>query len=321
MKRVILVGKIPPPLGGVTIHVQRLKELLEQSENYLVDYIDVQRFWKLFICKRGCTNEIIHLHTSRTIVRLLIYIIAKLTNRELVVTFHSYRNKSKSQITLDRYISKKIYKVIAVGEDLFRLLQNEYKFNNLELVNPFIPPTKNELQVEIQSEKRFNGGEKTLCINAYTIIKEKNKDIYGLMDTLNLLIKFREYYNYKLNLYVVVGGVSDNQFYNEIKDYIVKEELDEFVKIIIGEPLIPYLKISDIFIRPTLEDSFGISIAEAVYLGKHAISSNVCKRPEGSYVYKDEKGLEKYLLYCLKSDIETDKNIIFDNEQYLQLYE
>lgn len=319
VKRVLLVGKIPPPLGGVTIHVQRLKELLEQSESYSVDYIEVRRFWKLLFIKRSYENEIIHLHTSRTVVRLLIYIIAKLTNRKLVTTMHSYRNKSKIQIIFDRYISKKISKTIAVGENLFSFLKDKYKFRNLEMVNPFIPPTKNELKVTVQSDKLFKGQGKTLCINAYTIIKEKNEDIYGIMDTLILFNKLRKYHN--LNLYIVVGGVADNHFYNEIKGYISSMKMNEFVKVIIGEPLIPYLKISDIFVRPTLEDSYGISIAEALYLGKHAIASNVCIRPEGSFVYRDKVELESLLLKLLNSDIDIEKNIIFDKERYFQIYE
>jgi glycosyltransferase involved in cell wall biosynthesis len=38
----------------------------------------------------------------------------------------------------------------------------------------------------------------------------------------------------------------------------------------------PILKKIDLFVRPTLSDNFGISIAEALHFGKKAIASDVC---------------------------------------------
>ena len=48
----------------------------------------------------------------------------------------------------------------------------------------------------------------------------------------------------------------------------------------------PLLKYATVFIRPTLSDSYGISIAEALYVGTPAVASDVCKRPVGTILYK-----------------------------------
>ncbi len=48
-----------------------------------------------------------------------------------------------------------------------------------------------------------------------------------------------------------------------------------------------YLKKSDIMIRPTYSDAYGISIEEAIYFNCRAIVSNVCNRPEGTILFEN----------------------------------
>ena len=51
------------------------------------------------------------------------------------------------------------------------------------------------------------------------------------------------------------------------------------------------IKISDLFVRPTRSDSFGISIQEALFCNVPAIASDVCIRPEKTILFRsgDEK--------------------------------
>jgi len=43
---------------------------------------------------------------------------------------------------------------------------------------------------------------------------------------------------------------------------------------------------SDIFVRPTAVDSYGISVAEAIHFKVPAVASDVCPRPEGAVLFK-----------------------------------
>ncbi|MDF9507906.1 glycosyltransferase, partial [Bacillus cereus] len=49
----------------------------------------------------------------------------------------------------------------------------------------------------------------------------------------------------------------------------------------------PLFKKSDIMIRPTYSDAYGISIEEAIYFNCRAIASNVCNRPEGTILFEN----------------------------------
>jgi len=53
-----------------------------------------------------------------------------------------------------------------------------------------------------------------------------------------------------------------------------------------GPEFWPITKQSDLFVRPTTSDSFGISIQEAISAGTPAIASNVCIRPEGTILFE-----------------------------------
>lgn len=52
-----------------------------------------------------------------------------------------------------------------------------------------------------------------------------------------------------------------------------------------------YLSEADLYVRPTLEDSFGIACADAIEFGVPVIASDVCKRYSGVQVYNTEEFL------------------------------
>ncbi|MDC5080049.1 glycosyltransferase, partial [Acinetobacter baumannii] len=52
-----------------------------------------------------------------------------------------------------------------------------------------------------------------------------------------------------------------------------------------------YLSKADLYVRPTLEDSFGIACADAIEFGVPVIASDVCKRYSGVQVYNTEEFL------------------------------
>lgn len=61
----------------------------------------------------------------------------------------------------------------------------------------------------------------------------------------------------------------------------------------------PLFKQSDLMIRPTYSDCYGISIAESLYFDSPAIASAVCDRPEGTVLFKnrDTDDLYKKVYY------------------------
>ena len=61
---------------------------------------------------------------------------------------------------------------------------------------------------------------------------------------------------------------------------------------------------SDIYVRATTVDSYGLAVAEAISLGVSAVATNVCARPAGTVVYDvtAENGLYETLVSVLAGD-------------------
>lgn len=57
-----------------------------------------------------------------------------------------------------------------------------------------------------------------------------------------------------------------------------------------------YLSNADLYVRPTLEDSFGIACADAIEFGVPVIASNVCERYSGVHTYELKSDEEFYEL-------------------------
>jgi glycosyltransferase involved in cell wall biosynthesis len=107
--------------------------------------------------------------------------------------------------------------------------------------------------------------------------------------------------------------ICDLNIYDRFKIYTNKTSL---------APLYPKV---DLFIRPTITDSYGISVEEALEAGIPAIASDTCERAEGAILY--ETGNIKELCYkvdsvmkgLLKATVKrNNKNGKLD--EYLTLY-
>ena len=51
--------------------------------------------------------------------------------------------------------------------------------------------------------------------------------------------------------------------------------------------LYPIIQKSDIFVRPTNTDGYGVSLAEAIHFNIPAVASDVCPRAEGTILFKN----------------------------------
>jgi glycosyltransferase involved in cell wall biosynthesis len=79
-----------------------------------------------------------------------------------------------------------------------------------------------------------------------------------------------------------LATIGDQMYYQRIID-----GLDEHIYMLTGDyPLWPIFKYADCFIRPTYNENFGISVAEALYCQVPVVASNVCMRPRGTILYQ-----------------------------------
>lgn len=307
-----MVGKLPPPYGGITIHSKRLYQTLYEND-YNVYFINIKKnkfIMQLYQIIKIKRNGIIHIHLSNLLVILLITLLAKLTLKKVVVTFHSFRNKNFFHKLVTVFILLISNKVIAVGNTVESDIKKiNFKKNNIKMINSFIPPTKEELlnlRVPIEIFNKLDNSSFKIAINAYQLILEKGTDLYGIKT--GILLAERLIQNKKdIQLYICLGSIGNKKYYYELIEYIQLAKLEERIHFIIGYELLPILSKIDLFVRPTTSDAFGVSIAEALFLQKSVIASDVCERPDGTIIYH-AGNLDE--LYQKTEEVIENKNLI-----------
>ena len=125
-KSIRIIGKTPPPIGGVSIHIDRLyKNLLEDKsfDVYLTDFNKFDNFSIiLFMLKKfflGFKERVVHYQLTNLYFLVFVYLISKLhfNKNKIVYTIHG------EGFAL-RFAKKKI-----VSRAVFR-----YVFNNIDCI-------------------------------------------------------------------------------------------------------------------------------------------------------------------------------------------
>jgi glycosyltransferase involved in cell wall biosynthesis len=306
MKRILLVSPFPPYIGGVSVSVKRLYDILikagyevtkydTQLANTHLNKFKVLKFIKflflplfLLIHKKF---DVIHFHVSGIIPKLYVALWRGLFSRKtkFIVTLHGQAGnilKSASGV----YSLDKFDRIICVKEGDCLLMPENLKFKAVE-IPAFIPPAMTRtysrlpcnLNVPDQSSFR-------MLISGFIVINEKYNDLYGFLDAINLLDKLRKSGRNAELILVVLGYNFDRkmaEYLKRLKSDCIIRGLDKQVCWIEGVAmeLWPLLKKVHVLLRPTKSDGDALSIRESLFLKIPVITSNVVPRPSGSIVY------------------------------------
>src|SRR5690606_23935188 len=84
-----------------------------------------------------------------------------------------------------------------------------------------------------------------------------------------------------------------------IDNYNIKDSIE----ILFDENLVDYVHNCNFMVRPNLTDGYGVSIQESLDIGVPAIASDVCVRPKGTILFKNNslEDLNEKVDYILKT--------------------
>lgn len=310
--RVLIIGKIPPPIGGVTIHVQRLLQFLTKKK---IRYFFLKlNLLNLLLFPIYLWNaKTIHLHSSSLLVQLYIVKLCNLFKKKSIITIHGnvYRYNIR-QLNLVKIVIKKCKIPILLNKESFEFA---LKLNsNSKLISSFIPPVVDEglrkkVVDDIASLKKVY--LKVFCTSATGVTYDKNGlEIYGIIDLIFLFSKIQ-------SLCLVICDPS-----NQYSIYCMRNNI--FIPknvYFISKPhsMFSVLRIVDGLIRNTSTDGDSIAIKESLYLNKFTFATNVVSRPTGTIIY--ERGKYEDLILKLESHNKSFDNLILDGSQeILNLY-
>lgn len=180
------------------------------------------------------------------------------------VFFHS------SDPNFHRDLSDKYFKefdnVIAVGKNVQEMLKENFpsEKEKIALIKNYIDPDNiKNLSEEYTIDTNIDNG-KTIITSVIRVDKEKGADL-----VVEAAAKLKEQ-GLMFKWYIVGDGSQRDEIELQIKKNNLEKEI-----VITGykENPYPYIKVCDIFVHPTYEESFGLAILEALILGKTVVST------------------------------------------------
>lgn len=310
--RILIIAILPPPIGGVSIHIRRLLDNLEASE-IEASFVKTHHLLKWYSIKALFKHKNIHVHSSNSYIRFALALVCLLLNKNSFLTYHGNLGRYNRIRNLADSIAIRLYRCpIVINQLSYR---KAIKLNKAtQLASPFIRPTAFEPLPDVVQQQIFNLKSQVhtvFCTNATSAdIFKDGREIYQISD----LIKFFGRYPH-LGLII-----SDPSGRNEM---LLKEKALKISSNIIVISTVhdfnSIIKLSDVMIRFTTTDGDSLSVKEALSQGKPVIATNVVDRPKEVYLVDDNiQSLEKLILNTTSWNHPDFREDGFD--QLLQIY-
>ncbi len=312
--KIALVGPYPPPFGGVSIHIQRLKErLIERGikctvydvKNMQDRNISVKKIKKwvtqIFLLPK---EKIIHFHSSGYNFAMLIKsLFCLILGKKVVITYHSLREKNEitEQISklLINLISKLNFYIIAVNshikDNFVKIGINKKKIKVISAFIPFIVKKQEIAAVPKKIWDFIKNHKPIISANAFKIVFYNDEDLYGLDMCIDLCANLKTKYP-EIGFIFCLPDIGDYDYFDEMKQKIREKGIESnFLFQTKACQLYPILMKSDVFVRPTNTDSYGVSVAEAIYFKVPTVASDVCRRAESTILFK-KRDINEFIL-------------------------
>ncbi len=309
-KKIAILGIEPPPLGGISIHVQRVAKKFRDQKNsvYIFDtekrrggYFRFLRY--IFLLTRFLWRvkpDIVYHHTvtcffnGRLIELPLLILLKWLLGYQFIMIDHVSRF-----FTVQCWWYKKVLSFLFSYFDQQVLIGNSthqaYGKNKIFLGKnycveaAFLPPDLTQEQAILASyptSLQFFLKKHTPIIiaNGSKMALWHGNDLYGFDLSVALIAKLKKEYP-DVGLVLALSNKGDQAYYEQFCEKIKKNSAVYLLYNCTGE-LWPLLKQADIFVRPTLSDGASVSLQEAIYVGTPVVASDVCVRPKGAVLFK-----------------------------------
>ena len=204
---------------------------------------------------------------------------------------HSYREKPKGLKKFANAIALHLADEVWVNnEEIAGQVRRDYDLHDDRLIaiRHLLRPTEGETNAG-RSDPTFDAfaacHSPILMSSAWRLMEFEGKDLYGFDVCVDLINRLKKTYP-SVGLVLFIGRNDDRIRFQNLQRHVNDAGVSESMLILDGDRrTLPYLPFVDLFLRCTRSDSFGISVAEAIYAGTPVVASDVCERPDGAITY------------------------------------
>lgn len=294
--RVDLTGPVPPPIGGVAVHMERLASGLRRHG---VD-VRVHRMQgrepffayhaALLRATRGAS--IVHAHVLGLPTWLLLGLEAA-TCRRVVLTLHGAgladtwsRSGAVARAALGAAL-RRVQAIVAVSD---RVAESATRAGvderRVHVIPAFVPPDRAETQAASPAPgvEAFAAGRWPLLVaNAFHLDSYAGAPLYGADVLVDVLARVRDVHpTAGAVLHVAVAPLGAVEALRRRAE--ARGVADAFLVVPGSAAFGPTLVRGTVMVRPTVADGDAVSIREALHLGVPVVATDVARRPDGALV-------------------------------------
>lgn len=273
---IAIAGTLPPPIGGVTIHINRL---IEHLEDHHIQYSFYSRSVKdlLSLLFNKGTPDIVHIHHSNAFIRWLIIRILSIRKKKTIITIHRdlKREKGIRRYFTNRAIHLTTVPIVLNTDSLYRAKMIN---DNSRIISSFLPPQIKANEAYLKLAAFIKNSQTIFCTNAYDLAYDKsNQEIYQISQLVDIFSQLDK------TIKLIISDPSGNNYNCISKKRVISENI---LFISHAHDFVDVIKESDCLIRATTTDGDSVSIKEALYFGVNVIASDCVDRPSSCTIYQ-----------------------------------
>lgn len=304
---ILLVGPYPPPLGGVSAHVSRLAQAIQDTDltvgvlnhfrtrapNPLI-VGDLRRnpvrYW---VYLRRSNARVVHYHHARWSTLIATALALSRPDRPATaITVHgqvldAYLARPWPVGRLTRRALRSFDRVIAVSDEIAHVLRRALPGRPVDVIPAYLPARSDDgtTRLSTNSHAFLAGGHPTLIVAAYRLLARGSAtDVYGLGLALGVFISLAtDHPGLQLELFVAQPARSrrERRYQRQLLDHAAAAGVADRLRIGFGESLVPALSYDCVFLRPSTTDGDAVAVREALAAGRPVLASDVVARPAG----------------------------------------
>lgn len=298
MSNVLVVGGLPEPIGGVTSFIYRLaennyinviadlypSEKKERPESYSGEVFFFRSalhffFWFFRYKKLLKSIDIVHFNFSTPVSLLLPFFLPKRA-KQFHLMLHHGSLQSRYPSLLVRLIFKKFNRIYALSSEQYLFYTDiGAPAEKVVRTSSYVPSTIPS--IESVDANFLSVFKEVVSDDSYYVISGNCTRAYNHHWAIDLFCRVE--LNKKLLIFLY--GFFDQQYFDLLK---LKASVNPRIKIFVNVDAKSFdyaLSRCSLYLRPTVKDSFGIAVADAVSFGVPVLASDVCDRYPGVFLF------------------------------------